>query len=77
LLTLGQLGSADQQSAIATIQRWAGVSAQAKPKHRAIGAEPLVRRGRALPRAVQPMGRDVASGLFAAGSAPFAVLLTV
>jgi hypothetical protein len=52
LLTLGQLGPADQQSAVATIQRWAGVSAQTKPKHRAIGAEPLVRRGRALPRAV-------------------------
>ena len=52
LLTLSQLGPADQQSAVATIQRWAGVSPHTKPKHRAIGGEPPARRGRALPRAV-------------------------
>lgn len=52
LLTIDKLGPADRQSAVATIQRWAGVSAQAKPAHRAIGTEPLVRRGRAIPRAV-------------------------
>jgi hypothetical protein len=52
LLRLDQLGPADRQLAVATIERWAGVSSQTKREHRAIGAEPLLRRGRALPPAV-------------------------
>lgn len=52
LLTLGQLAPPDRQAAVATILRWASVSAQTRPGHRVVGSEPLVRRGRAVPAAV-------------------------
>jgi PS-10 peptidase S37 len=52
LLTLNQLAPADQQSAVATILRWASVSAKTRPERRVISGEPLVRRGRALPAVV-------------------------
>jgi hypothetical protein len=52
LLTIGLLAPADQQSAVATILRWASVSAQRRPGDRVVSREPLVRRGRAVPAVV-------------------------